>query len=98
MEVAVAPVVKTHADLEDAVIERAIGRAGVAPEQLKGLVLLEELAAVELFDAFAELRRRRLVATGPDRLVDGAAGDALGRSSGLAVAATAAWHRQRPSR
>ena len=88
MEIAVAPVVKTHADLEDAVIERAIGRAGVAPEQLKGLVLLEELATIELFDARDERGCRRLVTAGARRLVDGAAGYALRSARGLAVAAT----------
>ena len=33
-----------------------------APQQLEGLVLLEELAAIELRDAFNECWRRRLVA------------------------------------
>src|SRR4029079_14700965 len=38
MEVAVAPVMKADADLEDAVLERAVRRARVAPEQLERLV------------------------------------------------------------
>ena len=62
VEVAATPMVKAHADLKDAVIQAPVRRAGVAPEQLEGLVLLEELALVELLDALEELRRRWLVA------------------------------------
>src|SRR4051812_824725 len=49
VEVAFAPVMQADADLQDAVIQGAIRRASRAPEQFEGLVLLEELAAVELF-------------------------------------------------
>jgi hypothetical protein len=79
---------KAHADLEDAVIEAAIGCSGVPPEQLERLVLLEELALVELLDPGDELRRRRLVAASPVRARDLPARNALRRAGGLAVAAT----------
>ena len=58
MEVAGAPVMKADADLQDPVIEAAVRSARVAPEQLERLVLLEELAAVELLDALEELGGR----------------------------------------
>src|SRR5258705_5044273 len=48
--VAVAPVMKAHADLEDAVVEASDRRARVAPQKLERLVLLEEVAGVELLD------------------------------------------------
>jgi len=86
--IAVAPVVERDPDLQDAVIERAIGRARRAPEDLERLVLFEELAAVELLDGGAQLRRSRLVAACTGGLVDLTAGDALGPASGLALAAT----------
>ncbi len=56
-------VVEADADLQDALVQMAdlVGRG--APEQLERLVLLEELAGVELGDRLAELGRRRL-ATG----------------------------------
>jgi hypothetical protein len=79
--------VEAHADLEDAVIETTVGRAGGAPEELERLVLLEELARVEFCDPFSQLGRRRLGATSADGLVDFAAGYALWRARGLAVAA-----------
>jgi hypothetical protein len=60
MKVAAAPVVKPNADLEDAVIEAAHRCARVAPQELEGFVLLEELAGVELLDA-AEKRLRRSI-------------------------------------
>ena len=62
MEVAATPMVEADADLKDAVIQAPVRRADVAPEQLERLVLLEELALVELLDALEELRRRWLVA------------------------------------
>ena len=88
MEVAVPPVVEADADLEDAVVEGAVGRACATPQELERLMLLEELAAIELLDAGAELGRRRLVAAGADRLVDGATGNAFGGSRALPVAAS----------
>src|SRR5439155_27307229 len=97
VKVAVPPVVKADADLEDAVVEAAVGRSRRSPEELERLVLLEELAAVELLDAGAELRRWGLVAAPADRLVDRAAGDALWRSCGLAVAASRRRARTRGS-
>jgi hypothetical protein len=88
VKVSLAPVVEADADLEDAVIQAAVRRPGVSPEELEGLVLLEELAVVELRDALDELGRRWLVAASPDRLEDLPAGDALRRSGRLPVAAT----------
>jgi len=50
------------ADLQDALVEVADVAALCPPEQLQGLVLLEELTAIELRDALEEQRRRRFVA------------------------------------
>jgi hypothetical protein len=86
--IALAPVMETDADLEDAVVELAVGRPCGPPQELERLVLLEELAAVELRDALGQLRRRRIVAARAERLVDGPTRDSLGRARGLAVAAT----------
>ena len=88
MKVSLAPVVEADADLQDPVVEVAVGRPCVAPEELERLVLLEELAVVELLDALEELGWRRLVAASPYRLEDLPARDALRRAGGLAVAAT----------
>src|SRR5437867_12547332 len=54
---------ESHADLEDAVIHPAYRSGCRAPEQLDGLVLLEELASVELVDPLDELAGRGIVAT-----------------------------------
>jgi hypothetical protein len=51
MEVPAAPVMKPDPDLQDPVVETAHRCARVAPQDLEGLVLLEELAGVELLDA-----------------------------------------------
>jgi len=59
MKVPAAPVVEADADLQDPVIQVAHGRCGVAPQQLESLVLLEELARVELLDAAEERFGRR---------------------------------------
>jgi hypothetical protein len=88
MVVPVAPVMETDADLEDPVIEATDRRTGVPPEELEGLVLLEELAGVELLNALQQRVRWRVIAPGPDGFVDGTAGDALGRAGGLPVAAS----------
>jgi len=90
MEVALAPVMEADADLEDAVIEAAVGSTGGAPEELEGLVLLEELAGVELIDPVTQLGRRRLVAASADGLVDRTAGNAL-RSPGRFAVPTTCW-------
>ena len=79
MEIPVAPVMETDADLEDAVVEAADRRARVAPEELQRLVLLEECSGVELLDAADQLRRRGFVTSRARRLVDGAARNAFGR-------------------
>src|SRR5256712_5081736 len=57
-----AELIERDADLQDALAEIADRVTLAAPEQLEGLVLLEEFAAIELLDAFEELRRRGLVA------------------------------------
>src|SRR2546428_8073794 len=57
-----AELIERDADLQDALVEIADVATLGAPEQLEGLVLLEEFAAIELLDAFEELRRRELVA------------------------------------
>src|SRR5688572_3142122 len=94
VEVAVAPMVEADTDLKDPVIKVAHRCAGVAPEKLERLVLIEELAGVELLDAADQLGRRRLVASRPYGLVDLTAGDAFGRPRRLAVAATRPWRAQ----
>ena len=86
MEVPAPPVVEADADLKDAVIETADGRGGVAPEELERLVLLEELAGVELLDPAAQLRRRGLGAAGSRGLVRCPFGWSLWRAGRLAVA------------
>src|SRR6267143_7276480 len=54
--------VHAHADLQEAFIQVAdlVGRG--PPQQLEGLVLIEELARVELVDGFGELGRGRRAA------------------------------------
>src|SRR5688572_9589895 len=96
MEVAVAPVVEADADLEDPVVQAAHRCASVAPEELERLVLVEELAGVELLDAADQLWRRRLVAARACGLKGLTAGDAFGRPRRLAVAATRPWRAQGP--
>jgi hypothetical protein len=44
-------VVEADADLQDAVIERSYRGVRRAPEELERLVLLEEVAGVQLLDA-----------------------------------------------
>ena len=44
-----------HADLQDALIEKPDVAALGSPEELEGLVLLEELAGVELLDTVQKL-------------------------------------------
>jgi hypothetical protein len=80
--------VESDADLEDAVIETADGRARVAPEELERLVLLEELARVELLDAVDERLWRRIGAAGAGRFVWCACWFPLRRARRLARAAT----------
>jgi hypothetical protein len=86
--VAVAPVMEAHADLEDPVIQAADRRARLEPQGLEGLVLLEELAAIELLDAAQQGVGRGIVTPCADILVDGAAGDPLRRPRRLAIAAS----------
>ena len=55
-------VVHADADLQDPFVEMAdlVGRR--PPQQLEGLVLIEELACVELMNGFGQLRRSRRTA------------------------------------
>ncbi len=69
VEVAARPVVEADPDLEDPVVEVADGLVGRTPEELEGLVLLEELAGVQLLDRADQLGRSRVVAACADRLV-----------------------------
>ena len=86
--VAVAPVMEPDPDLQDAVIEAADRRSRVAPQGLEGLVLLEELARVELLDAMSQRVGRRVSAARAQVLVDRATRDALRRPGRLALAAS----------
>src|SRR6266850_778410 len=54
-------VVERDADLQDALVEMADVAALGAPQQLERLVLLEELASIELRDGVEQQRRRRFV-------------------------------------
>jgi len=82
-------------DLQDAVIEPADRGAGIAPQGLDGLVLIEELAGVELLDPSEERIGRRIVAAGPVGFLDLAAGNALRRAGRLALAASGLWRVRR---
>jgi len=62
MPVALAPVVKADADLEDALVEIADGVRLADPDALERFVLLEELLLIELFDPGQQRRRWRLIA------------------------------------
>jgi hypothetical protein len=55
-------VLEAHADLQDPLVEVADRVGPLDPLQLERLVLLEELAAVELLDALPEARRWRVAA------------------------------------
>jgi hypothetical protein len=88
VEVAAAPMVKADANLEDAVIQITHGRGRVAPQQLERLVLLEELARVELLDAAQERCRWRFGAAGAGGLVGCAGGLSFRRARRFARAAT----------
>jgi hypothetical protein len=61
--VAAPQVLEADADLQDPLVEVADGVALGEPLLLERLVLLEELAAVELLDSAPQARRRRLGAT-----------------------------------
>ena len=69
MKIPAAPVMEADADLQDPVIQAANRRVRVAPQQLQRLVLLEELAFVELLDAPQKLLWGRLRAAGTSGLV-----------------------------
>jgi hypothetical protein len=79
---------EADADLEDAVIETAYGRVRVAPEQLERLMLLEELAGIELLDAVQERSGGRVGTAGACGLVRRAARLPFRRARRLARAAT----------
>ena len=86
MMIPVPPVMEADADLQDAVVQTPYRSAGIPPERLEGLVLLEELATVELFDAADQRPGWRVAAARARVLVDRATGDALWRPGGLALA------------
>ena len=88
VEVASTPVMEADADLQDAVIQPAVRRACVTPQQLERLVLLEELARVELLDAVNERSWRSVGAARPCGLGGIVWRLALRRPRGLARAAT----------
>jgi len=88
VEVAAPPVMETDADLQDAVVEAADRCARGAPEQLEGLVLLVELAGVELLDPSLELGWRRVGAARADRFVRRTWWRSLRRTRRLARAAS----------
>ena len=96
VEVAASPVMEPDPDLQDAVIEVADRRLGRAPEELQRLVLVEELARVELFDGPQKLGRRRLVTPCTGGPAGDAGGRALGAACGLTVAARRRRRRVRP--
>ena len=79
---------EADADLEDAVVQRADRSARLAPQDLERLVLLEELAGVELLDPPDQRIRCRVGAARTRVLVDLAAGDTLGRPGRLPLAAS----------
>ena len=93
--VPVAPVMEADTDLQDPVIEPADRCTGVAPERLEGLVLLKELAGIELLDPSDERFGRRIVAPGPVRSRDIAPRNALRRAGRLALAASGLWRVRR---
>jgi len=55
MKIPAAPVMETDADLQDPVIQATHRCARVAPQQFQRLMLLEELAGVELLDTVQKL-------------------------------------------
>src|SRR2546428_9077396 len=95
MEVDTPPVMKGDADLQDAVVEIADRRARDAPEELQGLVLLEELARVELLDALHELGRRRFFAACARGFVRRSGGCTLRRAARLSRPAS--WRGRCPA-
>jgi hypothetical protein len=88
MKIAASPVMEADADLEDAVIQVAHRRARITPQELEGLVLLEELAGVELLDAVEERSGRWVGTSGAGGLVGCAARLPLGWASRFAGATT----------
>ena len=95
MMISVAPVVEADADLQDAVVEPADRCARSAPQGLEGLVLIEELAGIELLDAADQRRGRRFRAAGTGILVDLATNNALGWPCRLPLAASGLWRVRR---
>ena len=88
MMVPIPPVMEADADLEDPVIQVPDRGAGVPPQGLEGLVLLEEFAGVELLDAADQRIGRRVGAPRARVLVDLTTGDALGWPRRLPLAAS----------
>ncbi len=88
VKVAAAPVMKTNADLEDAVVEASDRCGRVAPQQLERLVLFEELAGIELLDASKQSLGWRVRAACTGGLVRCAGGLPFRRARRLPGAAT----------
>ena len=86
--ISVPPMMEADADLEDPVVQGPDRSAGVPPQDLEGLVLLEELAGVELLDAADQRVGGGVGAPRAWVLVDLATGDALGRPASFPVAAS----------
>jgi hypothetical protein len=63
MPVALAPVVETDADLQDALVEIADRIRLLDPDPFQGLMLLEELLLVELLDAGEQCLGWQVIAT-----------------------------------
>ena len=86
--ISVPPVMEADADLEDPVVQGPDRSTGIPPEGLERLVLLEELAGVELLDAADQRGWGGVGAARARVLVDLATRDALGRPGRLPVAAS----------
>ena len=88
MKVAPAPVVEADPDLQDPVIQMTNWRGRVPPQELERLVLLEELAGVELLYPPEKRLRWGVGTAGASGLIRCAGGLPLGRSRRFARAAT----------
>src|SRR5438874_3562967 len=63
--IAIAQVIEAHAEVQDALVQEAVFVRLGPPHQFERLVLLEELAGVELVDGLEQLGWRRLRAAEP---------------------------------
>ncbi len=88
VKVAAAPVVEADPDLQDPVIQMTNRRSRGPPQELERLVLLEELATVELLDPAEKRLRWGVGAAGASGLIWCAGRLPLGRSRRFARPAT----------